>query len=145
VELNLVEDDYAGMKRMTTRRWVDWVIVLLGLWLIASPWFLSSDAREQSSVLNVWSVGGGLVALAAFSMYKPTVLGNAIGIMLGAWMIVTPWMLGLANLSSAATNAVIVGILIIGYSLWAMAIDVARQDVTASGPATLNVVRANLR
>lgn len=30
---------------MTTRRWLDWVNVILGLWLIASPQFLTFDCK----------------------------------------------------------------------------------------------------
>jgi SPW repeat len=109
---------------MTTRRWVDWVNVLLGLWLIAAPWVLTSAPGNSPAAWNSWSVGVGMVTLTAFAMYKPSVRGDAIGVILGLWLIASPWMLGFAQLPAATTNAVIIGLLVIAYALWAMRIDV---------------------
>jgi len=109
---------------MTTRRWVDWVNVLLGLWLIAAPWVLPSAASDSSAAWNSWGVGVGMVTLTAFGMYKPSVRGDAIGVVLGIWLIASPWLLGFAELPAAATNAVVFGLLLILYALWALRIDV---------------------
>jgi SPW repeat len=108
---------------MTTRRWIDWVNILLGLWLIVAPWVLSSTAIDGLAALNSRSVGIGLVALAALAMYRPTVLGDAIGVTLGIWLIASPWILGFDEWAVAPSNDVIVGPLVIGYALWAMRID----------------------
>jgi hypothetical protein len=113
---------------MTTRRWVDWVNVMLGVWLIASPWLLTVAAGDWPAAWSSWSVGTGIVTLAFFAMRKPAVWGDALGIMLGAWLMVSPWMLELASASAAATNAVIIGVLVIGYALWAMRIDITSGD-----------------
>lgn len=108
---------------MTMRRWVDWVSVLLGGWLIASPWLLTTTAGDRHANWSSWSVGAAIVTVAFFAMYKPAVWCGAVGAMLGAWLIASPWMLGFAGASAAATNAVIIGLLVIGYALWAMRID----------------------
>lgn len=108
---------------MTTRRWIDWVNVLLGLWLIAAPRVLTSAADDSPAAWNSLSVGVGMVTLATFAMYKPSVPGDAIGVIFGIWLVASAWMLGFAEWSAAATNGVIVGLLVIGYALWAMRID----------------------
>ena len=115
---------------MTTRRWVDWVNVMLGAWLIASPWLLTAAAGDRSAAWSSWSVGAAIVTLALFALYKPAVSGDAVGVMFGAWLIASPWMLGFAGASAAATNAVTLGLLVIGYALWAM-----RIDIISSNPA----------
>lgn len=110
---------------MTTRRWVDWVNVILGLWLMASPWLLPVTAGDRTATWVSWSVGVGIVTLACFAMYKPAIWASVVGILFGVWLMASPWMLELANLSPAATNALIVGALVIGYAAWAMRIDLA--------------------
>lgn len=64
-----------------------------------------------------------MVTLAVFAMYKPSVSGDAIGVIFGMWLVTSAWMLGFAEWPAAATNGVIVGLLVIGYALWAMRID----------------------
>lgn len=120
---------------MTTRRWVDWVNVILGVWLIVSAWVVALNAAEGAIAWNSWSAGGAIVTLAAFSMYKPGVAADALGIVIGIWLVASPWIFGLRDLSSAATNAVIVGLLVIGYALWALRID-TRTSKVQSDPLT---------
>lgn len=116
---------------MTTRRWVDWVNVMFGVWLIASPWFLTVAGDDQPAALSSWIVGAGIVSLACFAMYKPAVWGDAAGILLGAWLLASPWMLGFAGAPAAAMNAVVIGVLVICYALWAMRIDITFGDGAA--------------
>jgi len=119
---------------MTTRRWLAWVNVLLGVWLIASPWLLAVATGDWPADWNSWSVGAVVLALAFFAMYKPAVWADAVAAMLGAWLILSPWVLGLASASTSARNAVIVGLLVIGYALWAIRIDVTSGDGAAYHP-----------
>jgi len=116
---------------MTTRRWVDWVNVIFGVWLIASPWLLTVAGGDKPGAWNSWIVGAGIVSLALFAMYKPAVWGDTIGILLGAWLLASPWMLGLAAAPAVAMNAVIIGVLVICYALWAMRIDITFGDGAA--------------
>jgi len=116
---------------MTTRRWVDWVNVILGVWLIASPWLLPVAAGAEPTAWNSWSVGAGIVTLAFFAMYKPAVRGDTVGIIFGAWLMASPWLLGFNSAQAEATNAVIIGALVIGYALWAMRIDITSRDRAA--------------
>jgi len=130
---------------MTTRRWVTCVNVILGLWLMSSPLQLTLAAGEEAVAWNSWSLGVAIVTLAGFAMYKPAIWGDVAGIVFGVWLIASPWMLQLSGLSSG-TNAVIVGLLVIGYALWAMRIDIRAADLgetrsgytfSTSGMATL--------
>jgi hypothetical protein len=112
---------------MTTRRWVDWVNIILGVWLIASPWLLTESAGDGPAAWSSWDAGIGIVTLAFLSMHKPAVWGDAMGILLGTWLIASPWVLGFASASVAVTNAVIIGSLVIGYALWAARIDITSR------------------
>lgn len=116
---------------MTMRRWVDWVNVGLGVWLIASPWLLTAAAADTAADRSSWCVGAVIVTVAFSAMYKFAVWGDAVGVMLGAWSIASPWMLGFASASASAANAVIIGMLVICYALWAMRIDMTSRDGAA--------------
>ena len=120
---------------MTTRRWVDWVNVILGVWLIVSAWVLVLNATEGAIAWSSWSAGCAIVALAAFSMYRASVGADALGIIIGIWLVASPWILRLRDQPSAATNAVIMGLLVIGYALWALLID-TRASKDQSDPST---------
>lgn len=116
---------------MTTQRWLGWANVILGAWLIASPWLLTATEGDRAADWNSWSVGAGVVLLGLFAIYKHTQWGDIAGISLGAWLIASPWMLGFSGASLAAANAVIIGLLVSSYALWAM-----RIDATLSGGAS---------
>ena len=116
---------------MTMRRWVDWVNVGLGVWLIASPWLLTASAGDTFADWSSWSVGAAIVTVAFFAMYKSAVWGDALGVMLGAWLIASPWMLGFASASALAANAVVLGMLVVCYALWAMRMDMTSGDSAA--------------
>lgn len=113
---------------MTMRGWVDWVNVGLGVWLIASPWLITAAAGDTAADWSSWIVGAAVVTVAFFAMYKSAIWGDAVGVMLGAWLIASPWMLGFASASAPAANAVIIGMLVICYALWAMRIDTTSGD-----------------
>lgn len=122
---------------MTMRRWVDWVNVIIGVWLFASPWLLTVVAGAEPAAWSSWSVGAGIVTLALFSMYKPAVWRDTVGIILGAWLMASPWLLGFDSARAAALNAVVVGLLVIGYALWAMHIDTTSWDRRRGGRASM--------
>lgn len=111
---------------MNMRRWVDWVNIMLGVWLIASPWLFIAVGGYERAAWNSWSVGAGIVTLAFVAMYKPAVWSDMVGIMLGAWLIASPWLLRFD--SAVAANAVITGMLVVGYASWAMGIDLPSGD-----------------
>jgi SPW repeat len=113
---------------MTMRRWVDWVNIILAAWLAASPWLLVGAAGDGPAAWSSWSAGTGLVMLALLAMYRPAVWSDAMGIMLGAWLIASPWVLGFASATVALANAVIMGSLVIAYAFWAVGIDITSRQ-----------------
>jgi SPW repeat len=124
---------------MTMRRWVDWVNIILGVWLVASPWLLTEVAGNGPADWSSWSAGIVVMTLALLAMHKPAFWGDAMGVLLGTWLIASPWVLGFTSGSSAVPNAVILGSFVIGYALWA-----TRLDITAGADAELEARRIRL-
>jgi len=51
------------------KRWQDQVILLLGLWLIVSPWAFSYP-EGSPQMINAFASGLVIAVLAAFDLYK---------------------------------------------------------------------------
>lgn len=112
---------------MTNKRWQDWVNLILGVWMFLSPWLLRySDLSAPS--WNAWILGAAVVVFAAVAVSMPRQWEEAINVLLGIWMVISPWVLSFTGARNAEANAVVVGILVIAFAAWAMT--VARQTAT---------------
>ena len=126
---------------MTTRRWVDWVNVILGTWLIASSGLLTFPV-DQGAALSTCSAGIAILILAGLAMKRSMIWLDALGVMVGVWLVLSSWVIGFNNSSSAATNALIVGILVIAYALWAMRLDITTATIARTArPASSDRLR----
>ena len=101
-----------------TTHWKDVCNLILGVWLAVSPWVLPL-AAESTPAWNAHIVGvvvavAAIATLIAFHKWEEWV--NAA---LGAWLIVSPYLLGFATLRDALWNQIIVGVLIGGLAIWA--------------------------
>ncbi|HEY1327475.1 MAG TPA: SPW repeat protein [Casimicrobiaceae bacterium] len=111
---------------MKERRWQDWVNLLLGIWLFLSPWLLGYYEASMTAAWNAWILGVALVVFSAIAVSMPQMWEEVINILIGIWMIISPWVLRFSGVTrSGETNAVIVGIIAIVLAAWAMGM--ARQ------------------
>jgi hypothetical protein len=98
------------------KQWEDWTSWVLGLWLLLSPWTLFFD-NEPLAMENALAVGAliiiaEIVELSIFRDWE-----EWINVVLGAWLAISPWALGIAN-GSARWNFLIVGILVLALALY---------------------------
>jgi hypothetical protein len=54
---------------MASKRWQDWVNLILGLWTIASPWILGLLEGEPAVVWSAWTLGASIVVFAVLAMF----------------------------------------------------------------------------
>ena len=107
------------------RRWQDWVNVLLGIWLLASPWVWQvPDLGLLPSALSAWTtwllgvviVGAALWALARPSFPLPEYINAAVGFGMCASLAV----LGFPSVTGVpGWNQWVVGLLVFVLSGWA--------------------------
>ena len=100
-----------------SRQWQDALNALLGLWLIVSPWALGF-VSETAPAWNAWVPGviiavAAIAALVAFHAWEEWVTAA-----LGAWLVVSPWILGFVALTIAFWNTVLVGVVVAALALW---------------------------
>jgi hypothetical protein len=104
---------------MKPKRWQDWVNVILGVWMVISPWVLGFEA-SQAAARTAWILGAAVIVFAAIGIYMHEAWEETINIVLGICLAGSPWAFGFAEHTTAATNAVIVGVLVIAFGIWAM-------------------------
>ncbi len=99
------------------KQWEDWISLALGVWLGASPWLLQFVGGEMIVTQNAFLVGlllvlTEIVTLTAFRDWE-----EWINVVLGAWLVVSPWVLGITAPVPMA-NFVVVGLLVLVLALY---------------------------
>lgn len=107
---------------MRMKHWQDPVNLVLGLWMMASPWVLAY-AAEMTPTRNAFIVGIFIAGLALLALFKVMAWEEWLSVALGAWLVISPWILGFSALATAMWNAVIVGLVVGVLALWALGTD----------------------
>lgn len=94
------------------------ITILLGVWLIASPWVFVYSGRL--AVLNALSVGALIAMLAAIrlALVQLSLVVNRVNVALGFWTIISPWVSGYVANKPAVANNIMVGVLVMSLSIW---------------------------
>lgn len=106
----------------SVRRWQDQVILVLGLWLIVSPWALAYPAGSLQ-MTNAIVSGLILAVLSAFELYKTYFWAVVVNLLVGIWVVISPWVLRIADPRTVMWNELIVGIAVVVLALWEMRTD----------------------
>jgi hypothetical protein len=107
---------------MKIKHWQDPVSLILGLWLLISPWALQYQG-EVNPRWNAVVVGIVVAAIALYAMFQVMAWQEWVNAALGIWLVISPWALGFAGLAAAMWNAVIVGAVIAVLAVWALSTD----------------------
>jgi SPW repeat len=114
--------------RLTTH-WRDVVNLILGLWLVISPWALAY-MMETIPMWNAIIVGviiavAAIAALVAFHKWE-----EWANVALAVWLIISPFALDYASQTTVLWNQLIVGVLVGILALWT-ALTTPESGVTA--------------
>ncbi|MCS6945356.1 MAG: SPW repeat protein [Sutterellaceae bacterium] len=107
---------------MSIKHWQDPVNLVLGVWLIVSPWLLSY-ASEAAATWNAAILGVLISAAAIWALFRVFAWQQWANVAFGLWLIVSPWLLGFGGVAAALYNAVIVGLVVAVLALWALGTD----------------------
>lgn len=83
--------------------------IAFGLFLFVSPW-LFAYVSEQARV-NVWASGAAIAAISLAAIVAFSEWEEWLNLLLGAWLIVSPWLLGFAH-TRAMHVSIFIGILV---------------------------------
>jgi hypothetical protein len=114
----------ADMTFTPPKQWEDWCDWALGIWMLLSPWILLFE-HDSIATRNAVIVGCLIILTEAVTLSIFRVWEEWINVVLGAWLVFSPWMLGVTS-AAAKANFVVVGLLIAAlalYEVW-----MVRQD-----------------
>jgi hypothetical protein len=98
------------MSDWTNARLCDVANLILGAFLLFSPWIFGyggSTAAENANIVGVIIAVLAIAALAAFAIWE-----EWLNLIVGLWTLVSPWVLGFHDTTKAMTVCVVVGILV---------------------------------
>ncbi|HSI21431.1 MAG TPA: SPW repeat protein [Methylophilaceae bacterium] len=107
---------------LSIKHWQDPLNLILGLWLIASPWVLPYSA-ETYATWNAIIIGTLVVLLAVSEVYMLKAWEEWTSVALGVWLMISPWILGFSGNTMAMWNAVGVGLAVAVLALWVLGTD----------------------
>ena len=107
---------------LSTRRWQDQVILLLGLWLFMSPLAMGYPS-DSPPAINAFIAGAIMAVLAAFDLYKTYAWAVFLNIILGAWVAVSPWLVDVMRDRAMSFSMLIVGLATIVLGIWELRTD----------------------
>jgi hypothetical protein len=99
------------------KQWEDWINLILGIWLCVSPWALQFAGTDTTATQNAFLMGLLLVVAEAVMLSAFSVWEEWFTVALGAWLVISPWVLGIGSLTATA-NFVIVGFIVLALSLY---------------------------
>jgi SPW repeat len=123
------------MAKATMKHWQDPVNLVLGLWLIVSPWILGFQA-ERASLWSAVILGILVAATALTSLFRVRAWEEWANVVLGVCLIICPWVLRFTEYATPTWNAVFTGIIIAALALWALGTDKDIGGWWTRSPAT---------
>jgi hypothetical protein len=106
---------------MSNWRWQDYLDVLIGAWIVASPWVFGFADTHPVATWSTVMLGVAIGVIAAIEMEFLSKIEEWLVVALGAWTIASPWVLGFAHLRGATISMVVAGIAVVGLTLWEIA------------------------
>ena len=117
---------------LSTRRWQDQLMVVIGVWLFVLPWILAYPPGTPEA-WNATLAGAIIGILAAFDLYKTYVWAVLFNIIVGAWVTISPWMVGTLDDAAMTWTLVVAGIATIVLGLWELRSDPELHSQWGSG------------
>ena len=118
------------MNEWINAKLCDGANLVLGAILFCSPWMFAFDAglsSQNAFISGIVIAALSIAALAAFAVWE-----EWLNLIVGLWVIVSPWVLGFQG-STAMTVHVIIGIIVAvlaAIELWLMYQNPPRQTAT---------------
>jgi hypothetical protein len=110
--------------------------ILLGIWLLVSPWVFGYHAIP-TALFNSVIVGAAIAILAVNRFESPgskTVL-SWVNLALALWTIASPWVYGYASNLGALRDNVVLGIVIGALAIWSGSASTAGHKHSPSAAA----------
>ena len=100
-------------------RWRDVANLVLGAWLLASPWVLA-DAPVPAAAWNAHATGVLLVIAALLALFAFAEWEEWLDLLFAVWLVASPWLLGYAVAGTLVWSSLAVGMAVGLMALWSL-------------------------
>lgn len=104
---------------MQEKQWQYGLNIYSGVFLFSLPWLLRFDDALPIRSWDFFVIGVAIIGFSALAMHKGSRRAKWADMILGIWMIASPWVLGFDQNLAARYGALAVGVLVFLVSLWA--------------------------
>ena len=101
--------------------YIDWINLVLAVILFLSPWIFGFPAGPASVNAMIAGIVIGVVAIAALVSFGQW--EEWVNLILGIWVVISPWVLAFSSTASASWVQVIIGLavaILAAIELWTM-------------------------
>ena len=107
---------------LSSRRWQDQLMIVIGVWLLVSPWALGYPSYSPPAQ-NACIAGAIIALLGALDMVKTHVWAVLPNIVVGMWVAVSPWLVGVVRDPAMTWSLVVTGAATIVLGVWELRSD----------------------
>jgi SPW repeat len=111
------------------QHWQDGINLLAGFWIFFAPWVVGSHAGALAignhTVVGILMILFAITGIAEFRLWK-----EWVNILLGAWILISPWLLHFSGSTALTWNAVISGAVVIVFGCWALSEERGRKSLS---------------
>jgi SPW repeat len=126
-------EDHIMAIHPSSRHWQDQLMVVIGVWLFMSPWALGYPSYSPPAI-NAYIAGTIIALLAAFDLVRTYVWAVLLNIVVGVWVAVSPWLVGVVRDPAMTWSLGLAGIATVVLGVWELRTDPElHQQWTRSG------------
>ena len=113
---------------MKKQHWQDGVSFLAGFWIFFAPWIVGPPAGALAIgdhvVVGILLILFAITGLAEFRLWK-----EWVNILLGIWLLITPWFLHSRGGTALSWNVAVCGAVVIVCACWALSAERGRKPL----------------
>jgi hypothetical protein len=94
---------------LTSEGWASWINMILGVWLIISPWVVGFASRP-TALWNTLILGVVILIAGLYASRTRSAGPSWWNVVFGIWLIISPFILGYRSLEAATADDVVLGI-----------------------------------
>jgi hypothetical protein len=97
--------------------WSRVVEVMLGCWLLISPFVFAHPSDAAALWINDLSCGSAVIVFGLFSYWRPTQHAHLLSLAVGTWLVAFAYRQGFGEPSPASQNHLILGLLLLMFAI----------------------------
>ena len=98
----------------------DRIEIVVGIWLLVSPWVLGYAVPFAAAAACASIVGVAVLIISIDDLRFPNALEEWMSVALGTALMASPWIVDYSNIEVATTNALLSGLAIAAMAVWSL-------------------------